>query len=129
MADIVKEPEWPRHIALVPNCPLKDAVPVKGRIFRRLDGTPDEWLSYKEQNKKFSPAKLCQATSLSCYTDLIALREMLAVHESWSQVVAADLSEEHGVIKQTGNNPDHHSLWLRNKYHSTCKQMFVAVPE
>jgi hypothetical protein len=125
------EPEWPRHISGIRDCPLRDAVPVNGLVFRRLEGRPEDWQSYHEQGKLVSNAKKCQSTSLSCYADLSALRKIMAVHEEWATqtVVQARLSAEHGVIKQTGNDPNHHSLWLRYRHHATCAKLFTPVSE
>lgn len=123
------EPEWPSHVLRRPCCPPVDAVPVNCRIYRRIAGTTDDWKSYDELGIVVkSKSKLCQSTSLSCYKSLEALREILAVHESWSKtIVCADLIAEHGVIKQTNLDPNHYSLWMRRKYHATCAQLFVPV--
>jgi hypothetical protein len=125
-------PEWPAHIASVQGCPLPDAAPVDGPIFRRIAGASDDWKSYRELRKigKNAPAaKHCQSAALSCYRDLNALKQILAVHEAWAtqQIVVAHLRPEHGVIKQTGNDPNHHSLWLRSAHHKNCADLFVEV--
>lgn len=122
------EQEWSDDVNEVPNCPCKEAWPTVGLVYRRHDGTPKSNESYKQQGKRVSKAKRCQATSLSCYLDRDHLLAILKVHEDWADhIVQAELQPIHGVILQTGDvDLKHHSLWLRKKYLDNIEALFTV---
>lgn len=121
---------WPDHIQSVPQCPPPDAAPTSGTLYRRRD----DGLSRKERYEKEGRAhKLkkdkCQCAALSCYDDLTLLKEILNVHEEWSDsiIVYAKLTHEHGVMKKT-NGPGHYSLWLNAQSHARYQDLFRSEP-
>jgi hypothetical protein len=43
-------------------------------------------------------------------------------------IAQATLKRHHGVIKQTGKDKTHHSLWLRKAHLASCTTLFVDLP-
>jgi hypothetical protein len=123
-----EEPEWPEHFPQTCTCPPLDSIPTNGIVYRRLDGTLEDWKSWYELKR--NKGNDCQRAALSCMSSLEELKEVMAVHERWatSKIVAAHLEPIHGNIKQTGKNSHHFSLWLRRQYHKVCHLLFRVVP-
>lgn len=124
------EVRWPIHIRSVPECPPADAVPPEVTLYRRQDDGLSRKEHYEKQGKAHKLKKeVCQCAALSCYDDLILLKEILKVHEEWSdcEIVQADLNHEHGLMKKT-NGPGHYSLWLNAQSHARYTDLFRSVP-
>lgn len=121
--------EWPEHIIEAGSCPLSTATPTNGMVYRRNDGN---WESRYQKNtregkKQYKEQLLrCQSTGLSCYYEEGEHTENAAVHEAWANqgTVSAVLNHEHGVIQQTGNNPQHFTLWLKKKHLDNAAILF-----
>jgi hypothetical protein len=108
------------------DCPPKDAGPCDGGFFRRTRGHEaefdEDWKTYAELGKKVAPEKQCQSRGSSVYRSADALRQSIANlspsrNVGW-RIWRADLRTEHGVFKQTGNDPEHHTLWLADAYNA-----------
>lgn len=121
---------WPAHIQSIPQCPPSDALPASGTLYRRRDDGLSRKERYDNEGKGHKLKKdICQCAALSCYDDLTLLREILKVHEGWSDggIVQAKLAHEHGLIKKT-NGPGHYSLWLNAQTHAQYAELFRSVP-
>lgn len=119
---------WPSHIQSVPQCPPPDAVPASGILYRRQDDGLSRKERYEKAGRKLKKDK-CQCAALSCYDDLTLLKEILTVHEAWSncEIVQAKLDHEHGLMKKT-NGPGHYSLWLNAQSHARYIELFQSAP-
>jgi len=114
------ESRWPGHFPKVA-CPPADARALSDSVYR----IADTWESFLEQER----AKGCRAASLSCYLALEDALAARALHDYWNDVpvVCATLSTEHGVIKQTGQSPKHHSVWLTRAALAEAPALFKAA--
>jgi hypothetical protein len=91
----------------------------------RIDGTEQDWKSFYD----LGLATGCRAMSLSCRISLEAAREVRTVHERWktASIAQATLAPEHGMIRQTGQDPKHYSVWLTRVALSTVEQLFKVI--
>jgi len=98
------------------NCPPKSADKPNGEYFRLVENNPadeDDFISHRSRwpKKKFNVSE-CVARSLSVFSDLSGAEKLkkLPRHKS-KAIVKLSLSEDMGLIKQTGRNKLHHSWW------------------
>jgi hypothetical protein len=129
--EVAPEPEWPAHFPL--DCPPGDAVPLNGVVYRFVGGaavTPDDMKSHTERGIA-EGADPSDRAGLSVFLDLVHARFLLATPRwSASRIASADLSPEHGQIKQTGKAKvkKHHTMWLRRHVVVTAHELFSVLP-
>lgn len=111
--------EWPEFYPT--QCPPEDAAPAVGHYFRLVDDAPpsDEdamshlelkCLGLKYKNRNF--ADDCIASGFSMLDDAEAAdRTRKSVGALRRKKIAKVDVTGPGVVKQTGNNPNHHTWW------------------
>jgi hypothetical protein len=117
--------EWPAHFP--PNCPDNTANPTQSAVFRFVEECPEDWVSWLELGR--GAGSDCRRAALSCFISLQAaedVRRVSPIHAS-KKIAKSDLTPAHRKIKQTGKDPEHHSLWLRTQYHAVCQTLFQIV--
>jgi hypothetical protein len=117
--------EWPVHFPS--DCPDGTTNDTNGAVFRFINGGPKDFLSWLELN--VGSGSDCRRAALSCFVTLQEaedIRDVSPIHGS-DQIAQADLTPIQGKIKQTGNNPGHHSLWLRTQHHQACRTLFGNI--
>jgi len=132
-AQVPAEREWSDDVHSASNCPPDGCEKASGPVYRRVTGRIKErgHRTYAEEGMCQPGMDKCDCASLSCYRDLELLRERMQVKKYMAKqaIVRADLTEEHGVMKQTGTDEAHWSVWLRRKVlPQQIDSMFKVVP-
>lgn len=112
---------------LLYKCPPDTAIEPNNFCCYRLmsSSNPNESDFYSHRklfpNREYNATE-CRVRSLSVYDNLIGLEEVRKLPAQKSKVpVKLILSPQSGVIKQTGNQSSHYSLWLKVNFRDHIK--------
>lgn len=113
-------------------CPPADAGAALGKIFRFVQGSPpshDDMLSWAKQGRRPGEGTECQRCALSVLVDendIAKARKAVPLFRR-RKVAVAEFVPGQGVIRQTGNNEWHHSLWVAEAMEATLHELFQVV--
>lgn len=109
------------------SCPPDDVEPVNGVIVRFVKNDPpthEDFMTWAD--KGLEAEDPCDGCSVSVLRSLKDVAEAIKA-SPWfrkRKVAVAELSHEHGVIKQTGPSKHHHSLWVERSHIASLHSRF-----
>jgi len=115
------------------DCPPEDAAPAAGLVLRFIRSIPpavEHMRSWEDEGRSPGVGHPCQRCALSVLRsrqDVALARKTIPLFRKW-HVAEASLHAAHGVIKQTGGNAWHHSLWVTHAHRATLHTSFMVEP-
>jgi hypothetical protein len=101
----------------VPDCPPPDAQPCSGDIYRLVSSVPPTESDFESHFDKYADrdwkGQECIARGLSVCLSFDAAAKLRKRFKAYAahKVALASIMPAMGVIKQTGQNADHHTWW------------------
>lgn len=110
-------------------CPHADAVEAEGEVYRIVKAAPpaesDFFTSY--ELSIFPKRDLCMRCGLSVFRQINDAYLMMDKYPNLgTRIARGELSNQHGMLKQTGR-PSHHTWWIVENLNRV--ELFVLVPE
>lgn len=112
---------WPEDTPR--NCPPTDAEPATGLYFRTVKNSPHDESDFNrwiDEPHNLGKPITCKACGMSLFSTEEGARKIIERFPNrWSKepnpgVVSGELSHEHGVIMQTGEDLTHFDLWKQS---------------
>ncbi len=121
--------DWSAH-GFPDNCPPEDAKPYKGLIYIFVKHNPplDEDFQTAYDKGRYPDCDSCQRRSISCGVDksyLDSITTLFPARKGWKKATGK-IEYNDGVIKQTGNQPLHHSFWIVPEKRKNFNELFTV---